>query len=73
MPNDMATATVSSARVERVDGSRQQSIVLALLALVIVVDQATKWWAWRHVPGTIINYGGNAFLGPMVDGWYAVP
>jgi hypothetical protein len=40
---------------------------------VIVLDQATKWWAWRHVPGAIINYGGDSFVGDRVGGWYAGP
>jgi lipoprotein signal peptidase len=46
---------------------------MAVLALVIVVDQVTKWWAWRHLPGTIINYGGNKFVGAKVGDWYADP
>jgi lipoprotein signal peptidase len=46
-------------------------MVVALLALVIVVDQATKWWAWRHVSAVIINAGGDSLVGGTVTGWYA--
>jgi lipoprotein signal peptidase len=47
--------------------------VIAVLALVIVVDQVTKWWAWRHVAGAMINYGGDPFVGTKVGDWYADP
>jgi hypothetical protein len=51
---------------------RQQSIVLALLAAIIVLDQTAKWWAWRHVP-TFINPGGDILVGSTVGNWYADP
>jgi lipoprotein signal peptidase len=63
----------SSVRVEQKGRSGQRWIVPALLALVIVLDQAMKWWAWRHVSGAIINDGGDALVGPLVGGWYADP
>jgi lipoprotein signal peptidase len=47
--------------------------VLALPAFVIVLDQAMKWWAWRHVSGAMINNGGNAFVGATLSGWYVDP
>jgi len=47
--------------------------VLALIVAVAVVDQAAKWWAWRHVPWTKINSGGDVLVGPTVGGWYAGP
>jgi lipoprotein signal peptidase len=50
----------------------QRSIVLALLAAIIVLDQTAKWWAWRHVP-TFINYGGDVLVGRTVSAWYADP
>ena len=50
---------------------RQWLLVLAPLAAVIVVDQAAKWWAWRHVPGAHINPGGDYLTGPTVGRWYA--
>ncbi len=48
-----------------------QGLVLALIVAVAVVDQAAKWWAWRHVPWTKINSGGDVLVGPTVGGWYA--
>jgi lipoprotein signal peptidase len=45
--------------------------VLALIAAVVVVDQAAKWWAWRHVPWTKINSGGDLLVGPTIGTWYA--
>ena len=48
-------------------------VVLALIAVVVVLDQAVKWWAWRHVPWTRINSGGDVLVGPKVGAWYARP
>jgi lipoprotein signal peptidase len=47
--------------------------VLALLAMVVVLDQAAKWWAWRHFPETRINSGGDAVIGRTIGAWYAAP
>jgi len=38
-----------------------------------VLDQATKWWAWRDAPTAHINFGGDPLVGPTVGGWYANP
>jgi lipoprotein signal peptidase len=48
-------------------------VVLALIALVVVLDQAAKWWAWRHVPWTEINAGGDVLVGRTIGAWYAGP
>lgn len=48
-------------------------LVLSLVAVVVVLDQAAKWWAWRHVPWAVINSGGDILVGPMVGAWYAAP
>ena len=48
-------------------------VVLALITVVVVLDQAVKWWAWRHVPWTRINSGGDVLVGPKVGAWYARP
>jgi lipoprotein signal peptidase len=48
-------------------------MVFALLAAVIMLDQTTKWWAWRHVSGAEINTGGDFLVGHMVGRWYADP
>jgi lipoprotein signal peptidase len=68
------TVPVYAFQAERNDGLRQQqSMVVALFAAVIVLDQATKWWAWRHTSEAIINYGGDPLVGPTVGGWFAGP
>lgn len=48
-------------------------MVLALVAAVIALDQTAKWWAWRHVPWTKINSGGDVLVGHAVGAWYADP
>ena len=51
----------------------QRSIVLALFAAIFVLDQTTKWWAWRHVSTARINEGGNPLVPETVSAWYADP
>ncbi|TCC44985.1 hypothetical protein E0H75_31170 [Kribbella capetownensis] len=63
----LATTTTAAA------GAGQRFRVLALLALVVLVDQATKRWAWQHVDGSIINSGSDQFAGPRIGDWYADP
>jgi lipoprotein signal peptidase len=48
-------------------------LVLVLIAVVVVIDQAAKWWAWRHVPWTKINSGGDTLVGSTIGGWYSDP
>ncbi len=48
-------------------------MVLALITVVVVLDQAAKWWAWRHVRHTVINAGGDVLVGSTVGAWYAGP
>ena len=48
-------------------------MVLAPLAAVVVLDQAAKWWAWRHVSWTRINSGGDVLVGHTIGAWYAGP
>jgi lipoprotein signal peptidase len=45
----------------------------ALLAAVVIVDQTTKWWGWRHVSAATINSGGDALVGHAIGGWFADP
>ena len=45
----------------------------ALIALVVMLDQSAKWWAWRHVPWTKINAGGDILVGSRIGAWYAGP
>ena len=67
------TPTTIRREAERKKRFRQRLIVLSLLAAVIMVDQAAKWWAWRHVPGVTINPGGDFLTGPTIGRWYADP
>jgi lipoprotein signal peptidase len=48
-------------------------VVLALIALVVLLDQTAKWWAWRHVPWARINPGGDLLVGRRIGAWYADP
>jgi len=48
-------------------------LVLVLLVAVVVLDQATKWWAWRHFSWTRINSGGDILVGRSLGAWYAGP
>ena len=48
-------------------------LVLTLIAAVIVLDQAVKWWAWRHFSWTKINSGGDILVGRTIGAWYAGP
>ena len=54
-------------------GTQHSWLVLALLAMVVLLDQSTKWWGWRHVPDAVINSGGDVLVGHLVGGWYADP
>jgi lipoprotein signal peptidase len=47
--------------------------VLPLIATVVVLDQVVKWWAWRHIPWTKINSGGDVIVGHTIGAWYARP
>jgi lipoprotein signal peptidase len=47
--------------------------VLPLIATVVALDQAVKWWAWRHIPWTKINSGGDVLVGRTIGAWYARP
>jgi lipoprotein signal peptidase len=47
--------------------------VLPLIATVVVLDQVVKWWAWRHIPWTKINSGGDVLVGHTIGAWYARP
>lgn len=46
---------------------------MALLAVVILIDQATKWWGWRHVATPIINPGSDLIAGRVIGQWYEDP
>ncbi len=67
------TVLAPPAPVTRKPGPARHHVVLTLLAAVVVLDQCTKGWAWRHSPLAKINYGGNVFVGDTVSRWYADP
>jgi lipoprotein signal peptidase len=48
-------------------------LVVTLIAVVVVLDQTAKWWAWRHLPWARINSGGDVLVGPTIGAWYAHP
>jgi lipoprotein signal peptidase len=73
MNSDTRTLAVSPVRVEWKDKPGRRTMVFALLAVDVVLDQAMKWWAWRNTPTAIINDGGDALVGAKVGGWYADP
>lgn len=54
-------------------GPGQRWLLAAVFAVVIGMDQAGKWWAWRHLDGSLINSGGYILLGPVVRSWFADP
>jgi lipoprotein signal peptidase len=73
MSYDAMAAAVCPSQLTRKGRLRHRPTVLALLAVVIAVDQLAKWWAWRHAPLAKINYGGNIFVGDTISQWYADP
>jgi lipoprotein signal peptidase len=66
------TPTAGRSGIAREDGRpRHGAVVLALIGMVIVLDQTVKWWAWRHVPHTVINSGGDILVGRTIGAWYS--
>lgn len=60
-------------QAERQERTRQSAVVGALIVVVIAVDQAAKWWAWRHFSWARINSGGDLLVGHAIGAWYAGP
>jgi lipoprotein signal peptidase len=72
MSCDTTLEAVAALGAERREVKRRaEPTVLALLTLVIVLDQVTKWWAWRHFSTVTINVGGDPFVGHTVGGLFA--
>ena len=65
----------TAGRVDAASGSgrRQGLVTFGLIATVSVVDQATKWWAWRNASSAIINAGGTWVIGRPVGGLFSGP
>jgi lipoprotein signal peptidase len=53
--------------------ARPGVVVFGLIVAIVVLDQAVKWWAWRHVPWARINPGGDILVGRKIGTWYADP
>jgi lipoprotein signal peptidase len=66
-------APESRGGVKRIGELPQAVVVFVLLAAIVALDQAFKWWAWRHASTVMINRGGNALVPAAVDQWYADP
>ncbi|MGH3166891.1 MAG: signal peptidase II [Trebonia sp.] len=58
---------------EEQDRTRQTVLVLSLLAVVVLLDQAVKWWAWRNLSWARINSGGDILVGHTIGAWYVSP
>jgi lipoprotein signal peptidase len=70
---DTTVAAAPPLGAERGDQRRLRLTAMTVLAAVIVLDQAAKWWAWRHVAGAEINPGGDQLVGSTVGDWYGAP
>ncbi|MDT4891144.1 MAG: signal peptidase [Pseudonocardiales bacterium] len=53
--------------------NRRRVGALGAMAGIAVVDQAFKWWAWRHAAGVRVNYGGDGLVPSSVGSWYSKP
>jgi lipoprotein signal peptidase len=73
MNSDTRTLAVSPAPPAPKHQPGRRTVVLALLTFVVFLDQAMKWWAWRHAPTAIINDGGDALVGARVSLLYSDP
>jgi len=53
--------------------ARRRWLLIAVISLLISIDQVVKWLAWRHFDGSLINDGGYILLGPVIRSWFAGP
>jgi lipoprotein signal peptidase len=51
----------------------QRLPVFGVLAVIAVVDQGFKWWAWRNASGVRINDGGDILVPYAVGSLYSGP
>lgn len=71
MSCDTRTMPAMSLGVSRDHRTIQRLLLLALVAAVVLLDQATKWWAWRHLASSsMINPGGSRLVGATIGAWY---
>jgi lipoprotein signal peptidase len=77
MPHSMLgrTPVPTAARVDAATGrkGRQGLVTFGLIATVSILDQTTKWWAWRNASRAIINSGGTWIIGRPVSGLLSGP
>ena len=69
----VSAAAATARKAEHGERLRRRLIVLGVLTAVIAVDQAAKWWAWRHVAGVDVNPGGDMLTGIRISRLYAKP
>ena len=50
--------------------TRQRLLLGVLVVAVVVADQGSKWWAWRHSGTATINSGGDELVGDVVGSWF---
>jgi lipoprotein signal peptidase len=60
------------ARRRGAESGRAAWLLVGVYVLVLGTDQVTKWWAWRHLDGAVINDGGYILLG-SARWWFAEP
>lgn len=64
------TATLPPRTAESPPIYRQRLVLGVLVAAIILADQTTKWWAWRHSATVTINSGGDELVGGVVGSWF---
>lgn len=68
---NIPTGEPRPSRPLRSASGRQGLWILAVLAVVMLADQLTKWWAWGHMSSAVMNTGSTWFLGPTIASWYS--
>jgi lipoprotein signal peptidase len=53
--------------------TRQLGLATGTLAVVVLLDQSAKWWAWRHLVTARINAGGDNLVSAQVSEWFRSP
>lgn len=50
--------------------SRRPLLILAGVVLTVtLLDQVSKWWAYRHTAWPLVNVGGNLLIGTTLSRW----
>jgi Lipoprotein signal peptidase len=48
----------------------QKRLLLSVVAIVGLLDQAGKAWAWRNLAEVHVNSGGDLLVGSAISGWF---